>query len=284
MYLIALCDDDVKELDQIENLLMAYQKTKNSWDYRIERFESAEELLERTQEKEYIPDFLLLDIYMKGKTGIEVAKELRNRNLKSMIVFLTTSTEHALEAYEVDAVQYLVKPLEEEKFFHAMDLATMQIQKRKESQIVIKTAGSGIRQINPDDIVYCESQKNYQVMHLLEEECRIRMTVKELWGVLEHLKQFSRCGRSYILNLNHVVSVEKEEILMNNEVKIYIPRSVAAEFKKNYFSYYFNGNLGGGNKVYQLNTYNFNFLFTLIIGEQDFFYPKNPTSYPSVWK
>lgn len=282
MYLIALCDDDAKELDQIENLLTEYQKTKDSWEYRIERFESAEELLERAQEKEYIPDFLLLDIYMEGKTGIEVAKELRNQNLKSMIIFLTTSTEHALEAYEVDAVQYLVKPLEEDKFFHAMDLASMLIQKRTESQIVIKTAGGGIRQINPDDIIYCESQKNYQIMYLLEEECRIRMTVKELWGVLERLPQFSRCGRSYILNLNHVVAVEKEEILMNNEVKIYIPRSVAAEFKKNYFSYYFNGKLGGGNRVYELNTYDFMFLFTVINGEQEFFYPKNPTDYPNL--
>ena len=257
MYLVALCDDDAKELDLIENLLMAYQKTKHSWEYQSERFKSAEELLERIHEKEYTPDFLLLDIYMKGKSGIEAAKELRRRNLNSEIVFLTTSTEHALEAYEVDAVQYLVKPLEDEMFFHAMDLASRHIQKRRENQIMIKTAGGGIRQIDPDDIIYCESQKNYQVLYLAGEECRIRMTVKELWGILERLPQFNRCGRSYILNLNHVVSVEKEE--MANEVRIYIPRNTAAEFKKDYFSYYFSEKyfsgklIGGGNEAYNMS-------------------------------
>ncbi len=240
MYSIALCDDDAKELDRIENLLMAYQKTKESWEYQSKCFASAEELLRCIQEENYTPDFLLLDIYLKGKNGIEAAQELRKCNFHSVIVFLTTSMEHALEAYGVDAVQYLVKPLKQDIFFHALDIASQQIQKRKQNQIVMKVAGGGIRQFNPDDILYCESQKNYQIIYMASEECKVRMTVKELWRVLEYLPQFNRCGRSYILNLNHVVSVEREEILMDNEGIIYIPRNIAVEFKKDYFAYYFN--------------------------------------------
>lgn len=239
MYFIALCDDDVRELDIIEDYLTIYQKLKETDGYRIDRFQSAEELLERITEKKYAPDLLILDIFMSGKTGIEAAVELRRQDCGTSIVFLTTSKEYALEAYGVDAVQYLVKPLTRERFFHAMDMALQQMKMALENQIVVKVAGGGIRQMKADDIVYCESQKNYQMLYLEEEECRVRMTTKELWETLERFTQFSKCGRSYILNLNHVVSVEKEEILMDNEGTVYIPRNVSSEFKKVYFSYYF---------------------------------------------
>lgn len=82
MYLIALCDDDAKELDQIENLLTEYQKKAEfPWEYKAERFTSAEELLSEIRENGYTPDFMLLDIYMQGKTGIEAAWEPEERKL-----------------------------------------------------------------------------------------------------------------------------------------------------------------------------------------------------------
>lgn len=243
MYFIALCDDDARELDIIEDYLTIYQKAEGMEKYRIDRFRSAEELLERITKMGYVPDLLFLDIFMSGKTGIEAAEELRRQKCGTSIVFLTTSKEYALEAYGVDAVQYLVKPLTRDKFFHAMDIVFQKMKGLLENQIVVKVAGGGIRQMKPDDIIYCESQKNYQMLYLDAEECRVRMTTKELWETLEHFTQFSRCGRSYILNLNHVVSVEKEEIQMDNEGTVYIPRNVSAEFKKIYFSYYFNNDL-----------------------------------------
>lgn len=243
MYFIALCDDDARELDIIEDYLTIYQKAEGMEKYRIDRFRSAEELLERITKMGYVPDLLFLDIFMSGKTGIEAAEELRRQKCCTSIVFLTTSKEYALEAYGVDAVQYLVKPLTRDKFFHAMDIVFQKMKGLLENQIVVKVAGGGIRQMKPDDIIYCESQKNYQMLYLDAEECRVRMTTKELWETLEHFTQFSRCGRSYILNLNHVVSVEKEEIQMDNEGTVYIPRNVSAEFKKIYFSYYFNNDL-----------------------------------------
>lgn len=239
MYFIGLCDDEERELDIIEDFLTAYLESKELDEYRIERFQSAEELLERIMEKEYNPDLLLLDIFMSGKTGVEAAEELRRQQCGTFIVFLTTSKEYALEAYGVDALQYLVKPLDRERFFHAMEIVFQQM-KKAEEQIVMKVAGGGIRQMKPDEIICCESQKNYQMLYLETEECRVRMTAKELWEMLEHFTQFRRCGRSYILNLNHVISVEKEEILMDNECRIFIPRNVSAEFKKVYFSYFFN--------------------------------------------
>lgn len=238
MYSIALCDDEEKELERIENFLISYQAGKQEAEYKTEKFSSAEALLQRVRENGYMPDVLLLDIFMSGKNGIEAAAEMRRLGLDVPIVFLTTSTEYALEAYGVDAVQYLVKPLDSRRFFHAMDSAMGQIGKNRKNQIVVKVAG-GIRQIRPDDIVYCESQKNYQIFYLTTGEYRVRMTAGRLWKMLEEFCQFGRCGRSYILNMDRIVSVEREEIVMDNGCTIYIPRNKAVEFKKDYFSYYF---------------------------------------------
>lgn len=65
------------------------------------------------------------------------------------------------------------------------------------------------------------------------------MTAGKLWEILEEFCQFGRCGRSYILNMDHIVSVVHEKIVMDNGYTIYIPRNKATEFRKVYFAYYF---------------------------------------------
>lgn len=238
MYWIALCDDEEAELDKVEGLLVEYEREKANQKYRIDRFKSAEVLLAVIAESQQTPDILLLDIFMSGKTGLKAAEELRKRGVKSPFIFLTTSSEYALEAYEVDALQYIVKPVEKEKFFHAMDIAFKSLQKKREEFMIVRVAG-GSRQINPNSIVYCETQKNYQVLHLKNVDLKVRMTGGELYGILERFPQFCRCGSSFILNLQHIVAVDREEISMDNGSRIYMPRNRAAEFRKIYFSYYF---------------------------------------------
>ncbi len=238
MYTIAFCDDDLKELAYVKNCLEQYQKVRTSVTYQTDCFANAQALLEKIRSENYMPDILLLDIFMPGKNGIEAAEEIRRLGCAKPIIFLTASTEHALYAFGVDAVQYLVKPLQQEKFFHAMDTAANVLHSAKESRIVLKAA-RGVRQVHPREIIYCESQKNYQVLYLKSEELRVRMTAGQLWEMLEKFPQFDRCGRSYILNMDHIVSVKQDEILLDDGSTVYIPRNKAADFKKRYFSYYF---------------------------------------------
>lgn len=242
MYRIALCDDEEKVLEQMEQFLASYQwegRRKQKPEYKTERFLNAEALLWKVREEGYSPDLLLLDIYMSGKSGVEAAEEMRRLGMGMPIIFLTTSTEHALKAYEVDAIQYLVKPFGQDRFFHAMDSAMGQIGK-KDIPLIFKSEGR-MWQIQPDDIIYCESQKNYQILYLATEKYRVRMTAGKLWEMLEKFPQFARCGRSYILNMAHILSIEHAEIALNNGFRIFIPRNKVTEFKKVYFSYYFDG-------------------------------------------
>lgn len=237
MYQIALCDDMASELRRIEELLDAYGKKHPALKYQTEKFEDAQKLLIRFKEKEK-PDLLLIDVFMPGETGIEAVRKLRKEGVDTPVVFLTTSREYALEAYQVDALQYLVKPLEEEKFFHAMDLALEMLGKEEKEPLVFKTSG-GLKQIMPDQIVYCEAQRNYQILYLKEETVKVRMTGGELYRLLQGFPEFLRCGSSYIINLNHITAVDREEICMDNSSRIYVPRNRATEFRKMYFTFYF---------------------------------------------
>ena len=238
MYQIALCDDMAAELEQVEILLTKYGRNRPVVKYRTERFEDSQTLLDKIREKEFIPNLLLMDIFMTGKSGMETVQELRREGCRVPVIFLTTSKDYALEAYEVGALQYLVKPLEKEKFFHAMDIAFEVIGKTQEGPVAVKTS-SGLRMIQPDQIIYCETQKNYQILYLENEEIKVRMTSRELYELLEKFSQFLRCGSSYILNLNHIVAVNQEQIHMDNEAKIYMPRNRKAEFKRKYFEFFF---------------------------------------------
>lgn len=239
MYTIALCDDEETGLEQMERFLAEYKEKTGSPEYETQHFQTGEALLECIEKGECTPDLLLLDIFMPGKNGIEVAQGIRRCGKNMPIIFQTMSTDYALNAYELDAIQYLVKPLDQKKFFHAMDNALEKIQKGKEHQILLKQPG-GVRRLRPDEIIYCESQKNYQILYLEKEECKIRMTAGELWGILEKSPQFGRCGRSFILNMNHIVSLEREMVLMDNNKRIYVPKNKTAEFKQVYFDYCFN--------------------------------------------
>ena len=164
MYQIALCDDKTEELDKIENMLGSYRQQHAGCDFLMERFSSADELLFRVKEKKYVPDVLFIDIYMPGKLGIEAAKELRNMGNECHIVFLTISKEYALEAFGVEAAQYLIKPVSCEEIFRILDRLIKEMkEKEKEKQYLLLKVEGIIKRIALNNIIYCEAQKNSSV-------------------------------------------------------------------------------------------------------------------------
>ena len=115
------------ELDKTENILNDYEKKHPEINFMIKCFESADELLYMIKEKNYAPNLIFLDIFMPGQRGqpvslgMEAAKELRDMGNRANLVFLTTSREYALEAFDVDASQYLLKPVTEKRLADALD-------------------------------------------------------------------------------------------------------------------------------------------------------------------
>ena len=133
---IAICDDACKFLDCVEEMLKQYL-SDNGISAQADLFRIPLELIDAI-EKGMRYDIYLLDIYMPGISGMSIATELRSRDIKSPIIFLTSSTDHALEAFGVDATHYLLKPYTKEIFRAAMDKAMQSITSHQADSIVLK--------------------------------------------------------------------------------------------------------------------------------------------------
>lgn len=238
MYVIALCDDETKELDKTEKMLEIYCNRQSGCDFQIERFQEAEELLWRITEGEYVPDLLLMDIFMQGRTGIEVARELRKMGHTCSIVFLTMSREFALEAFRVDADQYLVKPVSEQELFPVLDRWMEDMEMKKKKYLILKTDGK-IRRISLQEIIYFEAQKRKQCLYLGDgTQLLLSLTMAKIYEMLSEHSEFTKVGASYIINLDHVESLNARELQMDNRKKIYLPRGAYQPLKEQYFDYY----------------------------------------------
>lgn len=234
---IALCDDESAELDKLEYMLASWDRRHVECDLVIERFLDADEMLCRILEEGYAPDLLLLDIYLQGRQGMEAAREIRRRGRRFGIVFITSSKEHALEAFGVDAVQYLLKPVLRYELFSVLD-RFIEDMKAKKKYILLKD--HGIKRVELHDIVYCEAQKKSQRICLIDgTELLQNMTLSKVYEMLSVCREFVKVGISYVINLEHIVSLNAREAQMDNGKTIYLPRGAYRSLREQYFDYYY---------------------------------------------
>lgn len=238
MYLIALCDDMKTELNKTEQMLKGYEKEHPEINFKIECFDCADKLLYFIEKKDYMPDLILIDIFMPGKTGIDAARMLRSMGTESTIVFLTSSKEHALDAYSVNAAQYLVKPLSTKILFPILDRILGTVEKERRKYLLLRIEGR-IQRILVNDIIYCEAQRKIQYLSLANgSQCLLRMTMSEIGELLSPYQEFVRVGIAYIINLDHIISMNQINIFLDTGKKIYLPRGAYKTLREQYFRYY----------------------------------------------
>ena len=167
MVKIAICDDEKKYLDTSAAFLLEYAALRNV-RFSAEQFDTPSDFLDTLDKGEHY-DIYLLDVYMPGITGVSVATELRRRNDESPIIFLTSSRDHAVEAFGVGATHYLLKPYTKDDFFAAMDKAMRSIGQDKPKTVLMKTA-NGYHNIPVGNIIYCESANHNQTICFAEGE------------------------------------------------------------------------------------------------------------------
>lgn len=236
MHRIAICEDEINYQTTIKNLLNTFAKTQER-SFSIKEYHNASQLLDEVDSIEPY-DLYFLDIYLPDGLGIDIAKKLREKNIGSPIIFITTSREHALESYSVRALQYLLKPIEENAFFSAMEMAIERETQEKSKAIILKYDGQ-FRSIATKDIVYTESYGHNQNIHFSNHQIiSVRMSVSELFAKLIPAKKFARCGSSYILNLENIKNLHSKMITMTNGETISIPRGAYADLKTQYFDYF----------------------------------------------
>ena len=233
---MAICDDEKEFCDSAERMLKLYMEEKGV-SFQADTFGVPSDLVDMT-EKGTIYDVYLLDIYMPGVTGMSIATELRNRDIKSPIIFLTSSTDHALEAFGVDATHYLLKPYTRDSFYVGMDKAMQSIASHKNDSVILKV-DNDYRSILVSKLIYCEAEDKYQRLYLENgERLLVRISGTELYKLLSEFDSFYHCGRAHIVNLNHISKVSQNGAVFKDGVQLSLPRTVLAGLRKAFFDYF----------------------------------------------
>lgn len=233
---IAICDDESQEVARNHRLLMQYKEEHPEQQMNVLFFDSPLELLTYVESNNRF-DIVLLDIYMPGLLGTSVAQELRDMGDECEIIFLTSSPDHAIEAFSLNAAHYLLKPFSEQEFYLALDKVFVNIAKKSASYLTVK-ATTGIIRLNLDRFVYSESENHVQCIRMLGGEIvRIRKSSTELFELIEREPRFYKCGNTYIINMDYIAELTSKEIVLSTGVKIPMLSRKYTELRKQYMDY-----------------------------------------------
>ena len=181
-------------------------------------------------------DLIFLDINMPDLNGIDFLKSI---SVKPMIIFTTAYSEYAVESYNFEAVDYLLKPILFPRFLKAVNKAQelyklknkpVTINKSAKSNKVLLKSGTEIHQVLIDDILYIEGARNYIFVFTKDKKIMTLMRMKDLEDQLPE-KDFVRIHKSFIISNKHIDFIERHQVTIN-EKKIPIGRNYREMFLK----------------------------------------------------
>ncbi len=230
---IAICDDEKHMSDHIRTLVSDFFRKKNR-EIHLRTFLSGDELLNYDGQI----DILFLDIQMKGMDGMETARKLRASKFRGFLIFITVLKEMVFSSFEVQAYDYLVKPVDEKQFEKTMERLYASMQNAGEDSILVQRGYEG-RIIPKDEIVFCEIIDRKIYLNLVSGE------VVDYYERIEHLEtkldtHFFRCHRSYLINLKHLKGYKNGTAYMDSGKEVPVSRlrsrelsSVVLQYMKN---------------------------------------------------
>lgn len=237
MIRIAICDDELQELKRAHCFLSKYIKEHPQYEVKIVTFSAPLELLSYVEEHSGF-DIFLLDVYMHGMLGTDAARQLRQIGDNGEIIFLTTSKDHSIDAFEVDAAQYLIKPYTEKAFYFALEKVMKRLNIERRHFITLKTS-EGVVRLFTRYVVFTETGKNnYQIIHTIKgEKLEVRMTSIELFELLLPAGIFVRCGASINLNLKFIRQIKKDMIIFDSGEQLTYPYRAYKKLKEEFMSF-----------------------------------------------
>lgn len=216
-YRFAICDDDDNYIRYLRRLAQQWGRQAGT-EVETEDFPSAEAFLFRWEEKKDF-DVLLLDIEMPGIDGVELARTVRAEDGRVQIVFITGYNDYIAQGYEVAALHYLVKPVDEAKLFQVLSRAAAGLH-RSEPFLTLELPDETLR-LPLSEIRYLDVQHNYVTVHAGQDYV-VKRPLSELEKALD--SRFFRAGRSCVVNLARVRRVARTEAELTTGELIPLPR------------------------------------------------------------
>lgn len=217
---VAICDDEEVQQQLLKNYLEEWAAL-NEVVIEIKLFQSGENFLFLWEDdRDY--DLLIFDIEMGQLSGMELAMKIRAQDTTIPILFVTGYDNYMSQGYEVAALHYLMKPLHKEKFFQVLDKL------KKEGKQDIKLffqAEKGLIALPLSKIWYIEARAHQCILYTEAEEYTLSTSIGEMAEYLGSQRDFVRCHRSYLVNLQHISVIVKSELTLDDGRKLPVSRN-----------------------------------------------------------
>ena len=230
---IAVCDDDRTTREQITSLIKEQEP-----DAEVITFEAGESMINSQDSFE----ISFLDVKMNEISGIDVAKHMREEQKKrgkdkSIIIFVTGYREYVEDAFDVNAFHYLLKPIDEKKFYTVFNRALKEISvktKQEGLSVIVKNNGMQ-RKVLLRDIYYIESNNKKVVFHTKDGKIATYGRMEDWESELGD--SFYRCHRGYLVNLEKITAYSVDTIDLINGDSLILAQKKYADFIKAYMRY-----------------------------------------------
>lgn len=236
---IIICDDSLRDLSNIERLLQAYQEEHPTPHFDIEKYSDATQLSEAIMKNEPA-DIYILDMIMVPRSGIDLGRQLRSIGSESAIIYITASDDFAMEAYDVHAARYLLKPISRDKVFEAVHYAITYTKAKTDAVYLLKTR-DGLVTIPYSKIEYIENVSRTLEVHLTSKEIFrslfIRKSFDEEIRELMFDRRFAQVHKSFLVNLKYVHQLSKSRVTMESGTAIPVSQKRTAAVRSEYLSF-----------------------------------------------
>lgn len=211
MLQIAIVEDEQDCRQQVRNYIKQFA-VEYSEKFEIVEFINGKELLD-SYTINY--DIILLDIEMPIFNGMETAKKIRNIDQDVIIIFVTNMAQYAVNGYEVDALDFILKPVNYDSFVVRFLRAINRVKKKRNGRVILNL-NNGVKTLGTQQIYYIESQNRFLVYHTNEGDYSVRGTMKSIEEDLARYN-FVPCNHWFLVNLQHVLEINNDYVNVDGQ-------------------------------------------------------------------
>lgn len=214
-----IVEDTPAEADVLRGYLLRYAREKDL-RFHVETLGSALEFIN----SRHTADLVFMDIDMPGINGMEAAEIMRTYDQATPIVFVTNLAQYAVQGYQVDAVDFVVKPVEYHDFAMRMERAMRLVERNAGGTVVLPTQ-DGVRVVHQHDITYVDMLKHDVIYHLADgERLRERGSLKAAAAKLD-AQLFLRISSGCLVNMARVARIRRDSVVTDDGDELFFSRS-----------------------------------------------------------